>query len=322
MNSMIIHKNYIRLFYPIIRLPLLLLGLLYFSLVQTASAIAQSERYGVYIESESPLLLEIVQQIQPGAILRRYDGRTVIEAGVYYNEAEAENLAFALAGRGIEAEITDFSDQVNFGGSRSFIPIVVPIPRGEIAAIETNIPRRQSVVEEEFLSLYLVLVSLDQAVISEVNKVSLDAIIQEYENKLFIQAGSFVNISNAERLVAELALRGIPSDIILTQAELDSWIAEQPDPPVTISALAEDANFGLSTTESYFVLIPAAPVDLVPVAEAAIALGVPENSIMIQDLAVDPFVAVGPFTNETLAREWEAYFTQSGVSGARLYFGR
>jgi hypothetical protein len=85
----------------LLRLPLLLAGLLYCSLTHLPSAIAQSERYGVYIESNSPLLLEMVQQIQPGAILRRYDGRTVIEAGVYFNEAEAEYLVNTLAWRGI-----------------------------------------------------------------------------------------------------------------------------------------------------------------------------------------------------------------------------
>ncbi|MGB3404974.1 MAG: hypothetical protein WBA77_19980 [Microcoleaceae cyanobacterium] len=319
---MIIHKNYIRPLYPIIRLPLLLIGLLYFSLIQTTSALAQSQRYGVYVESDSPLLLEIVQQIQPGAILRRYGRRTIIEAGVYFNEAEAEFLANALAVRGVEAEITDFSDGVQFGGSGRFIPVVLPIPRGEIAAVETNIPSIRRPVEEEFLSLYLVVVSIDNTVVSEVNKVSLDAVIQEYNDKLFIQAGSFLNIENAAYLVDELALRGIEANVIETQAELERWIATQPDIPETISAITEDANFGLATQESYFVLIPAAVIDLQPIAETAIALGVPENSIIIQDLADDPFVAVGPFTNETLAQEWESYFTQSGISGARVYFGR
>jgi hypothetical protein len=318
---MIIHKNYIRPFYSFLRLPLLLGGLLYFSLADLPSAIAQSEQYGVYIESDSPLLLEMVQQIQPGAILRRYDGRTVIEAGIYFNEAEAEYLVNALAWRGIEAEITDFSDEVNFGSSGSFIPIVVPIPREEIDPIETTIPPLRY-TPNDYLSLYLVVVSVEDTVESEVKKVSLDAVIQEYQGKLFIQAGSFINIQNAENLVAELALRGISAEIIATQDELDRWIAYQPDVPVTISAIIEDVNFGLATTKSYFVLIPAAPIDLQPVAETAIALGVPENSIIIQDLAVDPFVAVGPFANETLAKEWETYFTQSGMSGARVYFGR
>ncbi|MGB3535191.1 MAG: hypothetical protein WBA13_16960 [Microcoleaceae cyanobacterium] len=318
---MIKHKYYIRLFSPILRLPLFLVGLLYFSLIHTVSAIAQSERYGVYIESNSPLLLEMVQQIQPGAILRRYDRRTIIEAGVYFNEAEAEDVVNALARRGIDAEMTDFSDELNFGSPRSFIPVVLPIPRGEIEPIQTNVPALRDVAEE-FLSLYLVVVSVDEAVESEVRKVSLDAIIQQYQGKLFIQAGSFLNLQNARDFIDELALRGIVADLIQTQAELDRWIALQPDIPVTISAIAEDANFGLASQESFFVLIPAAPVDLLPVAETAIALGVPEDSIMIQDVAVDPFVAIGPFTNETLAQEWETYFTQSGVSGARVYFGR
>lgn len=319
---MIIHKNYIRPLSVIMRLPLLLIGLLYFSVVQTVSAIAQSPQYGVYVESDSPLLLEMVQQIQPGAIFRRYDRRTVIEAGVYSSEAEAEYLANALSWRGIDAEVTDFSDGIQFGNSGNFIPIVLPIPPGETAAIETNIPSIRRAIEEDFLSLYLVVVSVDDSVVSEVKKVSLDAVVQEYNDKLFIQAGSFLNIENARDFVDELALRGISANVIETQEELDRWIATQPDIPETISAVTEDVNFGLTTQESYFVLIPAAPIDLQPIAETAVALGVPENSIIIQDLAVNPFVAVGPFANETLAQEWEAYLTQSGISGARVYFGR
>ena len=319
---MIIHKNYIEPFYRIIiRIPLLLAGLFFFSFANMELAQADEERYGVYIESRSPLLLEIVQQIQPGAILRIYDDRTVIEAGIYFNEAEAENLVNILAWRGIEAEITDFSDEREFERSLDLVPIVVPIPREEIDPKETNIPPLRY-VPKEYLSLCLVVVSVDETVESEVRKVSPDAVVQEYKGKLFIQAGSFVNIRNAERFVAELALRGISAEIIHTQAELDRWIAYQPDVPVTISAIAEDANFGLASKDSYFVLIPAAPIDLLPVAESAIALGVPKNSIIIQDLAADPFVAVGPFADETLAKEWEIYFTQSGIDGARVYFGQ
>ncbi len=282
---------------------------------------AQEERYGVYVNSNNPLLLEVVQQIQPGAILRKYDKRTVIEVGTFFSEAEAERLAGILAWRGIDAEITDFNDEIFFGRSVDAIPVLVPLPREAFDPIETEIPRLRRLPDER-LSLYLVAVSVEDAVISEVQKLSLDSFIQQYQGKLLIQAGSFINLRNAERLVAELAIGGIPAQILRTQAELDRWIAQQPDIPTTISAITENLNFGLASSEGYFVLIPAAATDLLPVAKTAVNLGVPENSIIIQDLVTEPFVAVGPFRDEDLALEWEDYLNQSGLSGARVYFGR
>ena len=318
---MIIHKNYIRQVHGILRTALVCAGLGWSSFAFGGIAQAQQQRYGVYVNTNNPLLLEIVQQIQPGAIFRKYDGRTVIEAGTFFSGAQAEQLAEILAWRGIDAEITDFEDGIEFRAPVNPIPVLVALPRAEIDPIETQIPRLRPLPNQR-LSLFMVLVSAEEAVISEVQKFSADSFVQQYKGKLLIQAGSFINLQSAERLVAELALRGIPAEIVSTEAELDRWIAKQPDIPVSISAIAGDLNFGLTSSESYFVLIPAAASDLLPVAKTAVNLGVPEKSIMIQDLATEPFVAVGPFSNEALANEWENYLNQSGLSGARVYFGR
>jgi hypothetical protein len=67
---------------------------------------------------------------------------------------------------------------------------VVPIPGEEIDPIETNVPSLRY-TPKDYLSLYLVVVSVEETVESEVQKSSLDAVIQEYKGKLFYSSRKF-----------------------------------------------------------------------------------------------------------------------------------
>lgn len=323
-TSMIIHKNYKRWIQQRLRTPLTaILLLLGTGLAEISPGFAQQQRYGVYVNSDSPFLLEVVQQVQPGAVIRNYRNRRIIDAGIYFRESEAERVVEDLQSYGIEAQITNFEDEKVFTGAINAAPPIVPLPTNEEKPIETNIPPIY-VFPEGSLGLYQVFVSVNDAALFEVKKVAPNAEVKEYEGKLLIQAGSFVNWSNARLLADELNLRGIPSEIIQSLQDLQLWVAIQPEVPTTpITSKPSDTDgYGLSETNRYFVLIPAQAADLNIIANDVITLGAPENSVMIQDLAVDPFIAVGPFANQTLAKEWEDYFIDAGISGAQVYFGK
>ena len=322
-TSMIIHKHYKGRTRQLLQTPqaaiLLLLGT---GLTAISPAFAQ-ERYGVYVNSDSPLLLEVIQQVQPGAVIRRYEGRRIIDAGIYFRESEAERLVEDLQTVGVEAEITDFEDEKEFTGAIPAFPPVIPLPDEEEEPIETNIPPIY-VFPEGSLGLYQVFVSVNDAALFEVLKVAPYAEVKQYRGKLIIQAGSFINFRNAQLLANEFNLRGIPSEIIQSLRDLQLWVAIQPEVPTAgIASVPEETDgYGLSETERYFVLIPTQPADINIVANDVVALGVPEQSVIIQDLVVDPFIAVGPFASETLAEEWEDYFIDAGIPEAQVYFGK
>ncbi|EAW37629.1 hypothetical protein [Lyngbya sp. PCC 8106] len=324
-TSMIIHKNYKWGTWQRLRTPLRLILILLGTCITVISpGFAQEERYGVYINSDSVFLLEVVQQVQPGAVIRRYRNRRIIDAGIYFRESEAERVVEDLQAVGVDSQITDFEDEKEFTGAITAFPPVVPLPTEEDKPIETNFPPIY-VFPEGSLGLYQVFVSVNDAALFEVLQVAPYAEIKEYQGKLIIQAGSFLNLGNAQQLMDELNWRGIPSEVIQSLRELQLWVAIQPEIPatrVTATPANPGGGYGLSETNRYFVLIPTQPADLNIVANDVVALGAPEQSVIVQDLEVDPFVAVGPFSSETLAEEWENYFIDAGIPGAQVYFGK
>ncbi|WP_413164018.1 hypothetical protein ACL6C3_30940 [Capilliphycus salinus ALCB114379] len=322
-TSMIIHNNYKGWIQRRLRTPLTAILLLFGASFTPISAVLAQERYGVYVNSDSPFLLEVVQQVQPGAVIRRYKNRRIIDVGIYFRESDAERLVEDLQDYGVEAEITTFEDGQEFTGAINAVPPVIPLPSEEEKPIETNVPPIY-VFPEGSLGLYQVFVSVNDAALFEVLKVAQNAEVKQYRGKLMIQAGSFINYGNAQLLTDELALRGIPAEVIQNLPDFLLWVAIQPEVPTTpITSTPENPDgYGLSETERYFVLIPTQPADINIVANDVVALGAPAESVIVQDLAVDPFVAVGPFANQNLAEEWEDYFIDAGIPGAQVYFGK
>jgi len=284
------------------------------------SPVLAEQRYGVYVNGESPLLLEVVQQIQPGAMIQRYNNRSIIDLGIYFNQSEAQKLIEDLKRQGVKGEIINFKSGEDFNNPIPVNPMVIPPDQTDIKLIRTSIPSGQIPITTD-LGLYQVYVSPTTASLSAVRQISPNAITSTYQGQLIIQAGSFVNQSNADQLRQKLALAGISSTIINSTAQLQAFLATIPNLPNTLPAFP-NSNLGLGNTDGYFILIPSQRNQLVSVAENIVALGVPSQSIQMQQATTNPFVAVGPFANQQLARQWETYLQSSGLSRAIVYFGR
>ncbi len=278
------------------------------------SPVLAEQRYGVYVNGESPLLLEVVQQIQPGAMIQRYNNRSIIDLGIYFNQSEAQKLIEDLKRQGVKGEIINFKSGEDFNNPIPVNPMVIPPDQTDIKLIRTSIPSGQIPITTD-LGLYQV------ASLSAVRQISPNAITSTYQGQLIIQAGSFVNQSNADQLRQKLALAGISSTIINSTAQLQAFLATIPNLPNTLPAFP-NSNLGLGNTDGYFILIPSQRNQLVSVAENIVALGVPSQSVQMQQATTNPFVAVGPFANQQLAKEWETYLQSSGLSRAIVYFGR
>lgn len=77
---------------------------------ETFTPSASQDRYLVFVNGDSSLLLEQVQRIEADAFLRTYDGRQVIQAGIFGQEASAESRVAALESQGIGAEVVEVDD--------------------------------------------------------------------------------------------------------------------------------------------------------------------------------------------------------------------
>ncbi len=68
---------------------------------------SQFKGYRVYVNGDSPLLLQQVRSVEPTAFVQTYQGRRVIQVGLFSNEANAQQKMALLAARGIQSTVTN-----------------------------------------------------------------------------------------------------------------------------------------------------------------------------------------------------------------------
>lgn len=115
----------------------------------TNPAPASLNRYRVFVNGDSPLLLQEVKRVEPQAFIQQLDGRRVIQVGIFSTEANARQQMTALAARGIATQMTT-------GGASSIRDIaggyyvVVPGDRGTLPELRDRAIRlgvRQSSIQ-------------------------------------------------------------------------------------------------------------------------------------------------------------------------------
>jgi hypothetical protein len=114
------------------------------------------EQYIVYVNGDSPYLLQQVRSIEPNASVQRYQGQTVIQAGTFDQEASARRQIAALNSQGIMAEMGTTSGVVtaissNAGATSRYV-VVIPGGRDELASLTDRAIRmgiRQEAIQEK-----------------------------------------------------------------------------------------------------------------------------------------------------------------------------
>ncbi|MBD2099012.1 SPOR domain-containing protein [Trichocoleus sp. FACHB-591] len=103
-----------------------------------------SETYLVFVNGNSPLMLDQVRRVEPEAFRKEYRGRTVIQVGQFIDQSNARRRAEALQDQGIRAEVAQVSGSGS-GNSASAKPkgyyVVVPAGNRELAAIRDQVKR-------------------------------------------------------------------------------------------------------------------------------------------------------------------------------------
>lgn len=100
------------------------------STLPRSTSVPAAETFLVYVNGSSPLMLDQVKRVEPTAFRKQHDGRTVIQAGQFYNRANAQRRAEELQSQGIRAEVAQASGA---GGrqSQSVKGYYVVIPAGD-----------------------------------------------------------------------------------------------------------------------------------------------------------------------------------------------
>lgn len=66
-----------------------------------------SKGYRVYVNGDSALLLQQVRTIEPTAFVQTYQGRRVIQVGLFSDEGNAQQKVARLAAQGVQSELTN-----------------------------------------------------------------------------------------------------------------------------------------------------------------------------------------------------------------------
>lgn len=101
-----------------------------------------SDSYLVYVNETNSLRLQEVQQLEPTAFVRQYNGRPVIQAGVFNQKTNAQQQAKELKSRGIEARIISLAtgQETEVVESKSYF-VVIPANRKDLPLIEDKVTR-------------------------------------------------------------------------------------------------------------------------------------------------------------------------------------
>ncbi|MGD1809246.1 hypothetical protein ACP6PL_27960 [Dapis sp. BLCC M126] len=148
------------------------------------------------------------------------------------------------------------------------------------------------------------------------------AVFRSFGAARVIQVGSFSKLFFALDLLDYLEKKGI-------NGELSTRDPGEPfGAPLRPTTLARNVYppvrhliaYGLSNTESYYLLIPTQSKDLALITYKLGLLGVPDRGIQVTETPEN--VAIGPFENRETAEKWQRYLLDSGFINVAIYFGR
>lgn len=91
--------------------------------------------YLVYVNGDSPYLLQQVQTVEPRAFVQQYQGRPVIQVGTFSDEANARRQVEALRGQGVMAEVSYNSISYPPTANRSNYMVIIPGSRDAMPSL-------------------------------------------------------------------------------------------------------------------------------------------------------------------------------------------
>lgn len=177
-----------------------------------------------------------------------------------------------------------------------------PIPQFEVPPAPPQFPPLPS------SKRYVVYIPTNNPIVlAQVRLIEPEAFIKDWDGRTVIQAGMFVNNSNAYRRARELELLvGIRSAIETIE----------PLSPAIATAAAADTSLGISNP--YFVVIPGNPNEFSRITTQLTTAGIAFQEISVRTVPFGPHLAIGPYPNRITAQQESGYIRNFGID-ARVH---
>lgn len=282
-----------------------------------------SPRYLVYIYGDSPLLLNAIQRMAPGATLQRYGNENIINVGVFANEAEARRQIRVLEEQGFLVQLETLSaDALASLLQPPQIPSVTSTLASPGRSPQLPIPARGSALPpaSQFgapLSNYVVYVdNFNPQFLARVQQVVPDAFRRNLGAREVIQVGAFGDEFNARQWVRLLAAEGIRAQVGTTDGSNVAFgntntplLPNQPiAPPMT--------------SQAYYVVIPGGRDRLESLSDRLNQVVRGEVPVQQRSGPLGSHMAVGPFSDRRDAERWNRTLQAAGINNTRVFYSR
>jgi hypothetical protein len=108
--------------------------------VPVATPASNNLNYLVYVDDSSLLTLQQVQQVEPKAFVRQYNGHSVIQAGVFSKDSNAQQLAKKLQSKNIDVRLVSLGsgEETDLDKSKAYF-VVIPANDADLALVENQV---------------------------------------------------------------------------------------------------------------------------------------------------------------------------------------
>ena len=265
-----------------------------------AQAIPEAiSRYLVFVDGDSPLLLQQVQGIEPTAFRRFLEDRTVIQAGVFEDAANAEARIQELQTQGITANLTT----VTLADLSQFDAPPAPVATAVPAAVDPGIvyaPAPGTVVPEATAPLPVVTGGVTGVPPATVASTAPPP-------QIFTAPAAVTSPVPPEVYSTPTPVYSVPN--------VETFSSPAP-PPFT--AAYYDAG-PAPLPRGYYVSIPArGETNLAVLQERVVALRTGGWGLYPRRGPLGRHVAVGPFAKRHSAESWSEYYRANGLD-ARVF---
>ncbi|MBD2624941.1 hypothetical protein [Trichormus variabilis] len=173
---------------------------------------------------------------------------------------------------------------------------------------------------QNFERYFVYVDSSNMQTLQQVRQVESSAYIREYNGRNVIQSGIFTRQSNAQERVRELELKGVSGARVVSFSNTEP-ISYYSGAAVPFSSPSSDSVI-TKPVNAYYVIIPSNKNNLRYIAQQ-IQKNIGRNSNVFQrNQPRGAHIAVGPFSDRSMAEQWNNYLQKSGYGNARVYYGK
>lgn len=259
-------------------------------------------RYFVYLNGNSPLLLNAIRRYIPAATLQQYGAQTVIQLGIFEDVGAAEEQKQLLETQGFQVEM----DAIAPEAYSTLVQPALPVPTTSLPTFTAQPTGFYVVYSEEDSPLNF----------ARVQQIVPNAVRRQVGDRSVIQIGAFESESEAQQWMRGLAAQGIRTRVGLISS------GNTAQAPLATSRYLNDSELTHSYTRGYYVVIPSNREALNPLVDRVAQMVGGQVQVQPRIAPFGPHIAVGPLRDRAEAERWSLMIRNSGLRNTRVFFSR